>query len=56
VGYVIAVAVAALLSPPDGRAPTLLAAAAGLYLLGLLAHNLELRRSGRRNGPATAPS
>ena len=56
VGYVIAVAVAALLSPPDGRAPILLAAAAGLYLLGLLAHNLELRRSGRRNGPATAPS
>ncbi len=48
VGYVLAVAAAALLSPPDGRAPWLLAAAALLYLLGLLAHNLELRRTGRR--------
>jgi MFS family permease len=48
VGYVIAVAAAALLSPPDGRAPGLLAGAALLYLLGLLAHNLELRRSHRR--------
>jgi len=49
VGYVIAVAAAALLSPPDGRAPGLLAGAALLYLLGLLAHNLELRRAGRRH-------
>ena len=48
VGYVLAVAVAALLSPPDGYAPWLLAAAAGLYLLGLLAHTLELRRAHRR--------
>jgi MFS family permease len=44
VGYVLAVAVTALLSPPDGRAPWLLAAAAGLYLLGLLAHDQQLRR------------
>lgn len=44
VGYVIAVAAAALLSPPDGDAPLLLAAAAGLYLLGLLAHDAQLRR------------
>jgi MFS family permease len=48
VGYVLAVAAAALLSPPDGRAPWLLAAAALLYLVGLVAHNLELRRTGRR--------
>jgi MFS family permease len=53
VGYVIAVAVAALLSPPDGRAPWLLAGAALLFLLGLLAHNLELRRTTRRARPAT---
>jgi MFS family permease len=51
VGYVLAVAAAALLSPPDGRAPGLLAGAAALYLLGLLAHNLELRRTGRRDRP-----
>jgi len=55
VGYVIAVAAAALLTPPDGRAPGLLAGAAGLYLLGLLAHNLELRRAGRRHKSAVEP-
>ncbi|WP_308283258.1 MFS transporter [Pseudonocardia nigra] len=44
VGYVIAVATAALLSPPDGWAPWLLAAAAGLYVLGLLGHDTQLRR------------
>jgi hypothetical protein len=48
VGFVAAVAVAAILSPPDGRAPGLMAAGAGLYLLGLLAHDLALRlRRGR---------
>ena len=57
VGYVIAVAAAALLSPPDGRAPGLLAGAALLYLVGLVAHDLELRRAGRRNnGSATPPA
>lgn len=45
VGYVLAVAAAALLSPPDGRAPWLLAAAAALYLLGLVAHDAQLRRA-----------
>jgi MFS family permease len=45
VGYVLAVATAALLSPPDGRAPWLLAAAALLYLAGLLGHDLALRRA-----------
>ena len=44
VGYVIAVAAAALLSPPDGRA-TAAAGAALLDLVGLVAHNLELRRA-----------
>ncbi len=43
--YVLAVAVAALLSPPDGRSPWLLGAAAGLYVLGLLAHDRQLRRT-----------
>lgn len=47
VGYVLAVAVTALLSPPDGRAPWLLAGAACLYLLGLLAHDQQLRRRPR---------
>jgi hypothetical protein len=48
VGYVAAVAVAAFCSPPDGRAPALLAASAALYLLGLLGHDLVLRRRRRR--------
>jgi hypothetical protein len=42
---VVAIAVTALASPPDGRAPLLLAAAGGLYLLGLLAHDARLRRA-----------
>jgi MFS family permease len=48
VGYVLAVAAAALLSPPDGRAPLLLAAAALVYVIGLVGHDLQLRR--RRSG------
>lgn len=47
VGYVLAVTAAALLAPPDGRAPILLGGAAALYLLGYLAHDLELRRTRR---------
>ena len=47
VGYVLAVTTAALLSPPDGRAPALLAGAALLYVLGLAGHDLELRRARR---------
>ena len=43
VGFVAAVALTAVLSPPDGRAPALLAASAGLYLLGLIGHDLALR-------------
>ena len=43
--YVVAIAVTALASPPDGRAPWLLAAGGGLYLLGLLAHDARLRRA-----------
>jgi len=45
VGYVLAVSVTAFLSPPDGFAPGLLAAAAALYVLGLLAHDAQLRRN-----------
>ncbi len=44
VGYVVAVAAAALLSPPDGTAPLLFAVAALLYVLGLVGHDLQLRR------------
>lgn len=44
VGFVGAVAATAALSPPDGRAPGLIAAGAGLYLVGLAAHDLVLRR------------
>ncbi|GEL19394.1 MFS transporter [Pseudonocardia asaccharolytica DSM 44247 = NBRC 16224] len=42
--YVVAVAAAALLSPPDGWAPWLLVAAFGVYLAGLAAHDWQLRR------------
>jgi MFS family permease len=55
VGYVIAVAAAAFLSPPDGRAPWLLAAAAGLYLLGWLVHDQQLRRRSPLPRPAVPP-
>jgi MFS family permease len=47
VGYVLAVAAAALLSPPNGYAPWLLGGAAVLYVLGLLAHDQQLRRTRR---------
>lgn len=47
-GYVLAVTAAALLSPPDGRAPLLFAGAAFVYLAGLLAHNAQLRRTRTR--------
>jgi MFS family permease len=43
--YVLAIAVAALLVPADGRAPWLVAATAGVYVLGLLAHDRQLRRA-----------
>jgi MFS family permease len=51
--YVLAVAVAALLSPPDGWAPWLLATTAGVYLLGLLAHRRALRRSPNTVAPVS---
>ncbi len=44
VGYVVAITATALLSPPDGNAPWLLASAAALYALGLLAHDAQRRR------------
>jgi MFS family permease len=43
--YVLAIAVAALLAPTDGAAPWLVAATAAVYVLGLLAHDRELRRA-----------
>jgi hypothetical protein len=46
--YVAAVGLAALLAPPSGVAPLLVAGTAGVYLLGLLAHDLVLRRARRR--------
>jgi MFS family permease len=47
--YLLAVAAAALLAPPSGLAPGLVAATAGVYLLGLLAHDHVLRRAARRS-------
>lgn len=44
ISYVAAITAAALLSPPDGRAPALLGAAAGVYVIGIAAHELQLRR------------
>ena len=44
VTYVAAVAGAAFLAPPSGRSALLLVLAAGLYLLGLVVHELALRR------------
>jgi len=50
VTYVAAVAGAACLAPPDGRSPLLLGLAAGLYLLGLVVHELALRAQARTQG------
>ncbi|MEJ2869979.1 MFS transporter [Actinomycetospora sp. OC33-EN08] len=54
VTYVSAVAVAALLCPPDGRSVALVVIAAGLYVLGLVVHEIALRRGvpvGDTRGP-----
>lgn len=42
--YVLAITAAALLSPPDGYSPPLVAGAAAVYLLGVLGHAGQLRR------------
>lgn len=47
VTFVVAVSLAALFSPPDGRSTMLLVLAAIAYLVGLLAHEWQLRRLGR---------
>lgn len=52
VGYVGAVALAAFLSPPDGRAPWLIGAAALLYVVGFLAQG---RVTGSRASAAAQP-
>ncbi|MFC5996102.1 MFS transporter [Pseudonocardia hispaniensis] len=51
--YVLAVTAAALLGPPDGRAPWLLVAGVGVYLVGLLAHDWQLRRLRVTRHPAS---
>ena len=56
VGYVLAVAATALLSPPDGNAPWLVAGAAGLYAAGLLAHDAVLRRRAPAGPAPTGPA
>ncbi|MGI8814318.1 MAG: MFS transporter, partial [Pseudonocardia sp.] len=48
IGYVFAVAAAALAAPANGRSPLLLALAALVYLVGLAGHELALLR-GRRS-------
>ena len=55
VTYVLAVAGAAAVVPPDGRSPLLVAVAAGVYLLGLGIHEIALRRAHGGVQPA-APS
>ncbi len=45
--YVLAITAAALLVPADGQAPWLAAATAAVYVLGVLAHDGQLRRAGR---------
>ncbi|MDL5154872.1 MFS transporter [Actinomycetospora termitidis] len=54
VTYVLAVAAAALLAPFDGRSVGLVVLAAGLYVLGLVVHEIALRRGvpvGDTRGP-----
>ncbi|HEY1972290.1 MAG TPA: MFS transporter [Pseudonocardia sp.] len=45
IGYVIAVAAAALLAPPNGDSPLLLAIAGGCYFVGVAGHELLRRRT-----------
>ncbi|WP_051580676.1 MFS transporter [Pseudonocardia acaciae] len=44
-GYVVAVAAAAVLAPPNGYSPLLLVLAGACYLVGVLGHELLRRRS-----------
>jgi MFS family permease len=53
--YVLAVAAAALFCPFDGRSAPLITVAAGVYLLGLVVHELALRRAQGGSQPG-APS
>jgi MFS family permease len=54
VTYVLAVAAAALFCPLDGRSAPLIAVAAGIYLLGLVVHEVALR-TGRHPGDTRGP-
>lgn len=48
VSFIVSITVAALLIPPDGRAPTFVMFGAALYLVGLVVHTVV----GRRGQPA----
>ena len=50
VTYVLAVAVAALFSPLDGRSAPLITTAAAVYLLGLVVHEVALRTARPHGG------
>ncbi len=54
VTYVLAVAAAALFSPLDGRSVPLIVTAAGIYLSGLVVHEIALR-TGRHPGDTRGP-
>ncbi|MCD2193109.1 MFS transporter [Actinomycetospora endophytica] len=54
VTYVLAVAAAALFSPLNGRSVPLIAVSAGIYLLGLVVHEVALR-TGRHPGDTRGP-
>ncbi len=54
VTYVLAVAAAALFSPLDGRSVPLIVTSAGIYLLGLVVHEIALR-TGRHPGDTRGP-
>jgi MFS family permease len=54
VTYVLAVAAAALFSPLDGRSVPLIVTSAGIYLLGLVVHEIALRTA-RHPGDTRGP-
>jgi MFS family permease len=56
IGYVVAVAAAALLSPANGRSPLLLVAAAACYFVGLGAYELLIRRRPANTKALAAPA
>lgn len=55
IAYVAAIALAAVLAPPDGRSPELLIAAGACYLVGLAGHELIRRHHPRGPGRPADP-